>query len=568
MRPLTLLALLACLTACSNDPDLGDTQGAEDATPDAVEETPDSATPEAEVPDTEAPDTSAGETIEADSGAIDTAVDSGAIDTAVDSGAIDTAVDSTTDSGTDTGKPDTSTPADTSTPPDTATPDTTPVDTCVVNACGGCSALGGTPGASCGTCGGKLACNGTEALKCEGSTSANACGGCGALSGTLGAACGTCGGKLACDGTEALKCEGSMPTNACGGCTVLGNTVGAACGTCGGMLACDGTEALKCTGSMPTNACGGCNVLGGTVGASCGTCGGGTLGCDGTTALKCNGATPTNACGGCTTLPGAVGGACGTCGGMFACDGANALKCNGSMPTNACGGCNVLTPNKGDPCGGKCGSATYECSGATLLACVDPVTTPAEYTECGFCAYYECAADKKSTSCKVWAAEGDGTVVSWDGTSTRFGQIDPGGLAILTHVTTNQRLLSIQLRIARQQSAGGTGGVTIAAYRGFPNALGTPLGSVYLARASVPTDDVGAPGFTTITWSPAPTTTLNSEPVTYLITPSGSEPYYLYGTATGSPTGFAEFGARSTSTDSYSSLAFVPAMVIRSHACF
>ncbi len=77
-----------------------------------------------------------------------------------------------------------------------------------VNACGGCGVLEGSPDQACGQCGrGRLACDGPEALACEGD-SGNACGGCGVLEGEPGGPCGPCSlGVLACDGPEAVACD-------------------------------------------------------------------------------------------------------------------------------------------------------------------------------------------------------------------------------------------------------------------------------------------------------------------------------------------------------------------------
>lgn len=100
-----------------------------------------------------------------------------------------------------------SSPADSS-PADSSPADSSAPETCVFNACGGCTALVGKPGDGCSKeCGGgKLACKGTEELECVGATPLNACGGCGVLTTAPGTACGECGsGKYVCDPSDPSK---------------------------------------------------------------------------------------------------------------------------------------------------------------------------------------------------------------------------------------------------------------------------------------------------------------------------------------------------------------------------
>ncbi len=105
------------------------------------------------------------------------------------------------------------------------------------NECGGCAALDGQPGDSCGTCGlGVLGCAEPEQLDCLGDVQ-NACGGCSDLAVQPGDACGTCGsGVSACDGLDIVLCDGDLGLaahNACGGCGPLEGEPGSACGPCG-----------------------------------------------------------------------------------------------------------------------------------------------------------------------------------------------------------------------------------------------------------------------------------------------------------------------------------------------
>ncbi|MBO6937170.1 MAG: formylglycine-generating enzyme family protein [Deltaproteobacteria bacterium] len=153
-------------------------------------------------------------------------------------------------------------------------------DDVTANACGGCGPLDGSVGDSCGECG-QLACS-EGALACldEGF---NECGGCATLEGPVGGSCGECGGTWACQGVDALVCDGGA--NDCGGCEPLAGVVGDSCGTACGIYACDGPNELFCDESVAPNACGGCGSLSGAPGDSCGMCG--RLECDGTDTLVC-----------------------------------------------------------------------------------------------------------------------------------------------------------------------------------------------------------------------------------------------------------------------------------------
>ncbi len=77
----------------------------------------------------------------------------------------------------------------------------------VLNACGGCGALQGSPGDDCGqdSCQGQWVCiANNSAVSCEGDNN-NGCGGCEPLQGRVGEPCGACG-TWACDGDNAVVC--------------------------------------------------------------------------------------------------------------------------------------------------------------------------------------------------------------------------------------------------------------------------------------------------------------------------------------------------------------------------
>jgi hypothetical protein len=188
----------------------------------------------------------------------------------------------------------------------------------------------------------------------------NACGGCKTLTGTKGDACGTCGGKLVCDGTDALKCDGSKPKNACGGCTTLTPALATACGACGsGVTVCNTAdttgETTKCsdpvTTPAPGTACGTCK----TLKYACATDKLSTV-CPGDDA---------NACGGCGTLVGPPSTACGTKCGIYVCS-----------TDKSSDSCVDATPKLGDPCS-ICGTVAYTClvPGKTTCTKTDDRTT-------------------------------------------------------------------------------------------------------------------------------------------------------------------------------------------------
>jgi hypothetical protein len=250
---------------------------------------------------------------------------------------------------------------------------------CSVNACGGCTTLGHAVGSACG-CGGKYACNGTEAVTCQGASSMNACGGCSTLSDPPGGSCGPCGdGQWACNGTEAVACQGASPMNACGGCSTLSNPPGGSCGTCGdGQWACNGTDSTTCNGASSRNVCGSCGDLDYTLHQSCtppapngGCCG--TWECaadknDDWCKPNCN------ACGGCGGISGGTAGtSCGSCGGVWTCSDGNTTVCK-ECAGNAC-------------CNNACCAAGYSCvgtgnAGACVETCSDGVTACVSPQKC------------------------------------------------------------------------------------------------------------------------------------------------------------------------------------------
>lgn len=164
-------------------------------------------------------------------------------------------------------------------------------------------------GGSCGSCGGKVQCDGS----CSVVTPAN-----------FGKPCGSCGGTVQCDGTCSVAtpetfgqgCGSCGGTLGCGGgCSVpTPSDIGQPCGSCGGSVQCNGS----CSVGTPSN-----------IGQPCGSCGGSVL-CDG----SCSVATP-----------GDIGQPCGDCGGTRQCNGTCSIVFQGqSCPArccepNPCGGC-------------------------------------------------------------------------------------------------------------------------------------------------------------------------------------------------------------------------------------
>jgi hypothetical protein len=116
----------------------------------------------------------------------------------------------------------------------------------------------------------------------------------------LGESCGSCGGKVLCDGTCSVETPASfgMSCNSCGGtieCNGACSTtpppnLNQSCGSCGGTVQCDGSCSVKTPGNF---------------GASCNSCGG-TVKCDG----SCS-----------TSQPGNFGASCNSCNGTVQCDG-------------------------------------------------------------------------------------------------------------------------------------------------------------------------------------------------------------------------------------------------------
>jgi serine/threonine protein kinase len=166
----------------------------------------------------------------------------------------------------------------------------------------------------------------------------------------LGESCGSCGGKVQCDGTCSVETPASfgLSCNSCGGTfqcngacsTKEPTTLGESCNSCGGIMQCNGT----CSTTEPPN-----------LNQSCGSCGG-TVQCDGSCSfptpgnfgMKCNSCGGTVKCdGSCSTSqPANFGAACNSCGGTVQCDG----SCSTSQPGNFGAACNS--------CGG-----TVQCNG-------------------------------------------------------------------------------------------------------------------------------------------------------------------------------------------------------------
>ncbi|TVR04434.1 MAG: hypothetical protein EA398_02125 [Deltaproteobacteria bacterium] len=276
------------------------------------------------------------------------------------------------------------------------------------NACGGDGVLRfdgqpALPGDGCDAgCGdGVLVCDGEGGLECiagDLGLPPNACGGCGALPGRVGATCGPCGGGTwTCDGQGAMFCDGPTAPDGCGACTARAERPGQACGV-DGIWQCAGVN-LHC-GSVvrpeERNPCGGTEALAAEPGTGCGTCGDGLHVCTTPNAVQCLGGENTNACGGCTPLRGSLRQPCGTCGsGELACgDDGSSLRCDGDLgddARNPCGRCSELPVDIGDSCGSclewTCGpTGGVRCELNTAL------------TGCGFrtCADLDCTARNRS----------------------------------------------------------------------------------------------------------------------------------------------------------------------------
>ncbi|MBI2393883.1 MAG: hypothetical protein HYV09_30205 [Deltaproteobacteria bacterium] len=245
-------------------------------------------------------------------------------------------------------------------------------DTCVKNACGGCTALAHAPESICGRCGaGRWKCSGGDAVVCEDP-----------FTGPLpGSACGTCSTLLricAPDGKSAV-CPGD-DHNGCGGCSAVSPAKDTVCGTCGsGKYVCDGTTATRCADPVTTPA----------SGTACGTCGLDKYVCaTDKLSTSCSGNTH-NGCGGCTTLTNLPGKVCGKCSsGKYECDPSNknATVCNDPVPTtspppgSACGSCGTLKIQCATD-----GRSTY-CPGNDLNGCGGCVVLPnPPLTACGIC---------------------------------------------------------------------------------------------------------------------------------------------------------------------------------------
>ncbi|HEX6246115.1 MAG TPA: hypothetical protein VFZ61_34565 [Polyangiales bacterium] len=176
-------------------------------------------------------------------------------------------------------------------------------------------------GENCGSCGGKVQCDGTCSIPTPLNLNQD-CGSCGGkvqCGGTCSVPtpmnfnqdCGSCGGKVRCDGT----CSVSTP-----------NTFANECGSCGGKVQCDGT----CSVPTPPN-----------INEDCGSCGG-KVRCDGT----CSVSTPAD-----------INQPCGRCNGSRQCDGTCSVGSGGlSCPRGCCnhdfecGWCVQCNPPTGQIC--------------------------------------------------------------------------------------------------------------------------------------------------------------------------------------------------------------------------
>jgi len=279
-----------------------------------------------------------------------------------------------------------------------------------VNACGGESGLRwegaqAGPGLSCDTrCGaadGVLVCVGADTLECTLTSRAqpsNACGGCGALPGRPGASCGLCGsGQWRCvGGAGEMVCAGAALVDACGGCSGEAGRPGTPCGE-GLVWMCEGTN-LLCAHPIDAsirNACNGTSRLDHEPGERCGACENGTWVCATQNQVRCDDDAAGNACGGCTSTPGHPGIACGVCGtGELSCDSTD-LICvgnDGVTARNACGGCGELAAEVGEGCG-PC--LSWTCTEAGGLRC----EANADLEGCGHlvtCDALECDAEHRA----------------------------------------------------------------------------------------------------------------------------------------------------------------------------
>lgn len=306
-----------------------------------------------------------------------------------------------------------------------------------LNDCGGCNGLEGPVGEACGTCGsGEWICSGSEFVVCSGDggdLARNECGGCSELEESAGDVCGTCDtGRLACVSLETLACDGDLGAralNECGGCEFLADIVGDPCGTCDrGEWLCDGADALRCAGDPGAgarNECGGCAVLAAEPGTPCGTCGSGTWTCSGSESLVCvgdDGRAATNRCGGCVALEGEPGDACGSCGlDRLTCLGPDTLACDGDTAVNACGGCIELAVEPGTPCG-LCGSGVYECDpGLESTSCEDDGNCPPSQPAVEITPPFPTALDSLTCEIVVESFDPDGDAVSYEFSWERRG---------------------------------------------------------------------------------------------------------------------------------------------------
>src|SRR5664280_417953 len=351
------------------------------------------------------------------------------------------------------------------------------------NACGTiCSASGGTPACTAGSCGIACAsgfgdCDGNAANGCE--TNLNTpthCGGCNTVcnstNGTATCAAGLCGitcnaGYGNCDGSAANGCETNTNTNLnyCGNCsTVCGSINGTgSCsgGVCGiactaGYGHCDGNFGNGCESTLATDAanCGGCgthcnyaNASGVCSSSTCqmGTCNTGYGNCNGGTADGCEVALNTvsscgscgNLCGSANATPSCTAGACNeACStGYGNCDALAANGCEQNIGTdvNHCGNCTTVcsyanaTPTcpAGSCVMGGCAYLFGNCNTSTADGCEKPLA--ADTSNCGVCGA-ACSTNNATPACSGGAC----SIVSCSGGYTDCDHSAANGCEIHT----------------------------------------------------------------------------------------------------------------------------------------
>ncbi len=256
------------------------------------------------------------------------------------------------------------------------------VDEGVKNACGGCLLLESIPGEPCADCG-KMACDGTDAVRCippaqlPGSDCTGASG---------------CAGKNVCQ-NNAVHCEAPDKNECelCGGPAVagLGNSCTSADG-CKGVLVCSATNDSAVCNALPKNACGVCGgpvVTGVNTTCRSGSCSGTNVCNPAGTGVICQapGANECGVCGG-APVPGLNQSCTGAngCGGTTSCNTAGTGTSCVAPPKNNCGACGAAdVPNVNGSC-----TASNTCSGKVSCSTdgLSGVCTASQSpNECGLC---------------------------------------------------------------------------------------------------------------------------------------------------------------------------------------